>query len=183
MTRQRIIVLGLDPGSRITGFGVLSIDRARRSQPAHCLSCGHIRAGSDAMHLRLARIKSGIDELVAEFQPDVVAIERIFMNKHADAALKLGQARGVAIVAATAAGAALFEYAPNAVKQAAVGKGHADKSQVQHMMKALLNLADTPPPDAADALAVALCHTHHHLAGSTDATSGGMPSAVDEVSS
>jgi len=150
------IILGLDPGSRLTGFGIVEVVRGRPT----CLGCGQIRAGTDEMHLRLARIHEGLLELVAEFAPTDVAAERVFVHKNVDAALKLGQARGVAIVAATSAGAAFFEYAPNEVKHAVVGRGHAAKGQVQHMMKAILTLDDLPPPDAADALAVAVCHAH-----------------------
>lgn len=150
------VILGLDPGSRLTGFGVVETVHGR---PV-CLACGQIRAGTDAIHQRLVRIHAGLTEIVDEFAPEVVAAERVFMHRNADAALKLGQARGAAVVAATARGAAFFEYAPNEVKHAVVGRGHAAKGQVQHMIQAILNLAELPPPDAADALAVAVCHAH-----------------------
>ena len=150
------VILGLDPGSRLTGFGVIATERGK----TRCLECGHIRAGTDQMVLRLQRIHAGVAELVQEFSPDVVAVERVFVARNPDSALKLGQARGVAIVAATGAGAELFEYTPTAIKQAIVGRGHAAKAQVQHMVSALLELAEVPAPDAADALAVALCHAH-----------------------
>lgn len=150
------VILGLDPGSRITGFGVLAMEAGR----LRCLDCGQVRAGTDAMDARLRRIHADVTALVAEFAPDAIAVERVFVARNPDSALKLGQARGVAIVAATAAGAALHEYTPTAIKQAVVGRGHAAKAQVQHMVQALLGLGEIPPVDAADALAVALCHAH-----------------------
>ncbi len=110
------------------------------------------------MAQRLQEIFQSLSQLIAEFQPDTLAIEKVFMHRNADAALKLGQARGAAIVAAVNAGLAVYEYSPNAIKQAVVGHGHADKIQVQHMVRVLLNLPGTPQADAADALAVALCH-------------------------
>lgn len=150
------IILGLDPGSRITGFGVIALHVGR----IECLASGQIRAGTGAMDARLRRIYADVSALVAEFSPEVVAVEQVFVARNPDSALKLGQARGAAIVAATAKGATLHEYAPTAIKQAVVGRGHAAKPQVQHMVQALLGLTEVPPADAADALAVAVCHAH-----------------------
>jgi len=147
-------LLGIDPGSRITGFGIIRIAKRRHQY----LTSGCIRTEGGAMAQRLQEIFQSLSQLIAEFQPDTLAIEKVFMHRNADAALKLGQARGAAIVAAVNAGLAVYEYSPNAIKQAVVGHGHADKIQVQHMVRVLLNLPGTPQADAADALAVALCH-------------------------
>ncbi len=149
-------LLGIDPGSRITGFGVIHIDHRQH----HYVSSGCIRTGGGEMAARLQEIFQSLTQLIKEFQPDTLAIEKVFMHRNADAALKLGQARGAAIVAATHAGLNVYEYAPNEIKQAVVGHGHADKTQVQHMVRVLLKLPGTPQADAADALAVALCHAH-----------------------
>lgn len=149
-------ILGIDPGSRITGFGIIDSDGR---QSVHVAS-GCIRAGVDALPARLHVIFSGVRALMAEYRPSIVAVEQVFMARNADSALKLGQARSAAICATFDAGAEVFEYAARAIKHAVVGMGHADKAQVSHMVAALLNHRAALEADAADALAVALCHAH-----------------------
>jgi len=150
-------ILGIDPGSRITGFGIIEIQRRQ----AVYVGSGCIRMQSESMPSRLAEIYTGINQIIEQYEPTVSAIEQVFMYRNAASALKLGQARGVAIVACVQGGLLVHEYAPTQIKLAVVGKGHADKTQVQHMVKVLLSLSNTPQADAADALAVALCHAHH----------------------
>lgn len=150
------IILGIDPGSRITGYGVI------RQQGRHLeyLGSGCIRTDCDDLPGRLKQIYAGVTEVITQFQPDAFAIEQVFMARNADSALKLGQARGSAIVAAVNAELPVSEYAARLIKQAVAGKGSADKKQVQHMVVHMLNLNATPQADAADALAVAICHSH-----------------------
>jgi len=124
------------------------------------LGSGCIRLQGDALAPRLQQIFAGISEIISQFQPDEFAIEQVFLAKNPDSALKLGQARGAAIVAATAQGLPVAEYSARQIKQSVVGKGNADKNQVQHMVTYLLKLSASPQADAADALAVALCHSH-----------------------
>lgn len=150
-------ILGIDPGSRLTGFGVIEVHR----QQTIYITSGCIRIQSKFFPLRLQEIYIGISEIIEKTQPTILAIEQVFMSRNAASALKLGQARGAAIVACVQHGLSVYEYAPTQIKQAIVGKGHADKIQVQHMVKVLLSLSNIPQVDAADALAVALCHTHH----------------------
>ena len=145
-------ILGLDPGSRITGIGIIDGERLVHAES--------LRLGDGPMPERLGRIFVGVGELIERFQPEIAAVETVFMSRNAQAAIKLGQARGAAVCAAVAAGLEVHEYAPRAVKQAIVGRGGADKAQVQHMIRVLLKLVETPAEDAADALAVALCHLH-----------------------
>jgi crossover junction endodeoxyribonuclease RuvC len=149
-------ILGIDPGSRITGFGIIDSD-GRRS--VHVAS-GCIRTAAAALPVRLQAIFAGVQALVLQYQPGAVAVEQVFMHRNADSALKLGQARAAAICATFGSGAEVFEYAARAVKQAIVGAGQAEKSQVSHMVSVLLNHRDALEADAADALAVALCHAH-----------------------
>ncbi|MBU2977412.1 crossover junction endodeoxyribonuclease RuvC [Alteromonas sp. C1M14] len=151
-----MIILGIDPGSRITGYGVI----ARKQGKLVYLGSGCIRLKSDVLAERLAQIFAGVSEVIREFSPSQFAIEQVFMAKNPDSALKLGQARGAAIVAATQSAMPVAEYSARQIKQAVVGKGSAEKTQVQHMVKHLLKLPGTPQADAADALAVALCHAH-----------------------
>lgn len=151
-------ILGIDPGSRITGFGVIDI---HGSQVCYIAS-GCIRVAGEALPERLQQIFAGVAEIALEYRPEAMAIERVFMARNADSALKLGQARGAAICAATSHELVVSEYSPREIKQAVVGRGGATKEQVQHMVCALLGLNDTPQADAADALAVALCHGHTH---------------------
>ena len=156
-------ILGIDPGSRITGFGIIQT----QGQNSTYVASGCIRMQSTDLPARLQEIYTGVTDIIQHYQPTVLAIEQVFMYRNANSALKLGQARGVAIVACTQQGLTVYEYAPNQIKQAVVGQGHADKSQVQHMIKILLCLPEVPPPDAADALAIALCHAHTHQTQST----------------
>ncbi|ALM52630.1 crossover junction endodeoxyribonuclease RuvC [Halomonas huangheensis] len=151
-----MLILGIDPGSRITGFGV--IDASER-EPRYVAS-GCIRLRDDELAQRLAQVYAGISELIAIHKPAEVAIERVFMSKNADSALKLGQARGAAIVCAANHGLPVSEYAARQIKQAVTGTGAADKALVQHMVTAALHLSATPQADAADALAIALTHLH-----------------------
>lgn len=149
-------ILGLDPGSRVTGYGIVDAgpDGPKR------VACGCIRTESDNFPERLKQIYDGVLQIVRQYEPHELAIEQVFMHKNPDSALKLGQARGAALCGALAAGLPVYEYAARQVKQAIVGKGNADKTQVQHMVKALLGLHDTLQADAGDALGVALCHLH-----------------------
>ncbi|MCC8374387.1 MULTISPECIES: crossover junction endodeoxyribonuclease RuvC [Photorhabdus] len=150
------IILGIDPGSRVTGYGVI------RQQGRHLsyLGSGCIRTKVDDLPNRLQRIYAGILEIITQFQPDAFAIEQVFMAKNADSALKLGQARGVAILAAVNQSVPVFEYAARQVKQTVVGTGAAEKSQIQHMVRSMLKLSANPQSDAADALAIAITHCH-----------------------
>lgn len=151
-------ILGIDPGSQRTGFGVLEQSAAGH---ASYVACGVIAATRGTLPERLGHIFDGITEVIATYVPEVFAIERVFFAHNADSVLKLGQARGVALLAASRAALPVFEYTALQIKKASVGVGHADKAQVQHMMRALLGLSALPSPDAADALACALCHLHH----------------------
>jgi len=151
-------LLGIDPGSRVTGFGLIDM----LGQRTLYVTCGCIRTQSPSMPERLQEIYTGVSQIIEQYQPTILAIEQVFLHRNVAAALKLGQARGVAIVAAAQRGLAVYEYAPNQIKQTIVGQGHASKNQIQHMVKVLLSLSHTPTPDAADALAIALCHAHHH---------------------
>ncbi len=150
--RQRI--LGIDPGSRLTGFGVLDF----RGDAATYVTSGTVKSIDGGFADRLRQIFESISGIVAEFQPDIVAIESVFMHKNASSALKLGHARSAALCATFEHDVEVFEYAPREIKQAVVGTGSATKEQVQHMVVSMLQLDGTPAPDAADALAAALCH-------------------------
>lgn len=150
------MILGIDPGSRITGWGLIRRVGSRNE----FVACGCLNVGSEEMSARLTAIYKGLCEVIATHQPIECAIERVFLGKSVDSALKLGQARGVAVVAAANHGLVPAEYTARQVKQAVVGKGSAEKLQVQHMVKLLLGLPAVPSADAADALAVALCHAN-----------------------
>ncbi|MEW6996424.1 crossover junction endodeoxyribonuclease RuvC [Colwelliaceae bacterium BS250] len=154
------IILGIDPGSRLTGYGVIE----KQGRKITYLGSGCIKtlAAGDNHPQRLQIIFAGVSELILQFKPDMVAVEQIFMGLNPGGALKLGQARGAAIVAATNNGLDVAEYSARQIKQAVVGTGAADKSQVQHMVKTILKLPSTPQEDAADALAVAICHGHSY---------------------
>ena len=149
-------ILGIDPGSLVTGYGVIESDGNHSVHVTH----GNIRMNENRLPEKLRSVFENISGIISEFKPEEVAIEKVFMHKNADSALKLGQARGAAITACTIQNLEVFEYTPNQIKQATVGKGHAAKQQVQHMVKVLLCMNRVPPSDAADALAVALCHAH-----------------------
>jgi len=152
-----LIVLGIDPGLRVTGYGVM----LKRGQQSHYLGSGCIRTQVTDLATRLWQIHQGISEVMQEFKPQAVAIEQVFMQKNASSALKLGHARGAAIVAVAAHGHYVHEYAARLVKQTVVGYGNATKTQVSHMVKRLLAVEGNLAQDAADALAVALCHVGH----------------------
>jgi crossover junction endodeoxyribonuclease RuvC len=151
-------IFGIDPGSERTGYGCVETD----GRVARLVTCGAIRAlAKDPFPQRLARIHRELSVLIAGCAPDCVAIESLFSAVNARTALKLGHARGVAMLAAVQCGCPVVEYTPAAVKRAVVGYGRAEKHQVQHMIKLLLGLPKPPSPhDAADALAVAICHLH-----------------------
>ena len=149
------LILGIDPGSRVTGYGIIKTTGARQEYVAS----GCIRTtDKSALPDKLDEIFSGVSQIIDEFIPDEVAIEKIFMGRSAESALKLGHARGVAIVAAVNKGVPVHEYEARKVKQAVVGTGAASKDQVQHMVQMLLKLPGKPQSDAADALAIAICH-------------------------
>ena len=149
-------ILGIDPGSRLTGFGIIDIE-GDRVRPVHF---GVIKAGTGEFTGRRGIIFSGIRDLVAEYRPDEAAVETVFVSHNANSAIKLGQARGAAVCAVIDGDIPVAEYSPRSVKQAIVGRGAADKVQVQHMVRVLLGLSEAPQEDASDALAVALCHFH-----------------------
>jgi crossover junction endodeoxyribonuclease RuvC len=151
-------ILGIDPGSRITGYGI--IEHRSDKNTIHCLAGGCIRLQAKDVPRRLGELFAQIQDIVRVHCPTELAIEQVFVHKNANSALKLGQARGVALAAVFSAHIPVFEYAPRKIKQAIVGRGAADKSQVQHMIQVLLSLKEKPQADAADALAVALCHCH-----------------------
>ena len=150
------LILGIDPGSRRTGFGIVN---AVGSNITYVTS-GVIRLPTDALPARLKVIFENLSELIGEYKPDEMAIEDVFFARDPRAALKLGQARGAAIVAGVQADIPVAEYSARTVKQAVVGNGAASKEQVQHMVVRLLSLSAVPQEDAADALAVAICHVH-----------------------
>ena len=149
-------ILGIDPGSRLTGFGVVEFD----GDKAVYVASGTVRSADGAFADRLRQIFESVGSIVDEFRPDVVSIESVFMHRNAGSALKLGHARSAAICATFKLGAEVFEYAPREIKQAIVGTGAASKEQVQHMVVSILSLDGVPAPDAADALAAAICHGH-----------------------
>lgn len=150
------ILLGIDPGSRITGYGIIE----EIGSQCRYIASGCIRIKDAPLPERLQQIFDGINTVIEMYKPQSVGIEQVFMSRNADSALKLGQARGAAIVASVNQGLEVSEYSARQVKQAVVGKGSAEKSQVQHMVKSILKLDKTPQADAADALAIALCHSH-----------------------
>jgi crossover junction endodeoxyribonuclease RuvC len=149
-------ILGIDPGSRFTGFGIIEVDGDR----SVCIAQGVIRTGGGEFPQRLGAIFASLQDIIRDHQPDQAAVESVFLSRNAGSALKLGQARGAAVCAAIAGGLPVFEYSPRSVKQAIVGRGGADKVQVGHMVKVLLQVKEEIAEDAADALAVALCHQH-----------------------
>lgn len=150
------IVMGLDPGSRITGYGIIETTGNQHRY----ITSGCIRLPEAELAARLNHIYQDVSEIVAQYRPSEFAVEQVFLANNASSALKLGQARGAAIVAAANAGLEVAEYSARQIKQAVVGKGAAQKPQVQHMVQILLSLPAAPAEDAADALAAALCHAH-----------------------
>jgi len=155
---QPIRILGIDPGLRRTGWGLIGCEGNRLIY----LACGSVQT-SDKLSLaeRLVTIHDGLARIVDEFRPDEAAVEATFVNRDAVATLKLGQARGIALLVPAKAGVLVAEYAPNLVKKTIVGAGHAEKAQIRVMIGVLLPKADPKTHDAADALAIAICHAHH----------------------
>lgn len=150
------IILGIDPGSRITGYGVIRVD----NQTLTYMGSGCIRTSEGELSQRLLQIFNGVCELLEQYQPTEVAIEAVFMHQNPSSALKLGHARGVAMVACASHRLNVAEYAPREIKQAVAGYGAAEKTQVKHMVVQLLQLSASPQSDASDALAIAICHSH-----------------------
>ena len=161
-------ILGIDPGLRITGFGLIDW---RDNAPVYVAS-GCVRSGEGELPERLSRILAGLGEAIAVYAPTHVAVEKVFVNVNPQSTLLLGQARGAAICAAVSRDLPVSEYTALQVKQAVVGNGHADKQQVQAMVVRLLDLPGTPSADAADALACALCHAHGTQGGAAWLWSG-----------
>lgn len=158
MTSSPIRILGIDPGLRRTGWGVLDIEGNRLI----FVGCGSVETREQmALASRLLAIHAGLGAVLDRFRPAEAAIEQTFVNKDGVATLKLGQARGVAMLAPAMFGISVAEYAPNQVKKTVVGAGHADKTQIQAMLRILLPKADPKSADAADALAIAITHAHH----------------------
>ncbi|MFC6644760.1 crossover junction endodeoxyribonuclease RuvC [Granulicella cerasi] len=156
-------VFGIDCGTEFTGYGVVEVDERARTPKLKYLCAGAVKLNKkDRTHTRLAQVYAELMTLIAEWSPEVVAIEDVFFSANAKSALKLGQVRGVALLAAANCGKPIAEYAPLAVKSAVVGYGLAKKEQVQYMVTRLLELAVAPEPfDACDALAIAICHIHN----------------------
>ncbi|PVV07370.1 MAG: crossover junction endodeoxyribonuclease RuvC [gamma proteobacterium symbiont of Ctena orbiculata] len=151
-------IIGIDPGSRLTGYGLIDSDGMHSVYLSH----GVIKLSGEPLPPRLGEIFASITALIHEHRPDVMAIEQVFVAKNPSSALKLGQARGAAICAAVHGGLSVAEYTPTLIKKAVVGTGRADKAQIQHMVQMILGLGEKPQSDAADALAVALSHAHTH---------------------
>jgi len=150
-------VLGIDPGLRNLGWGMIDVDGSRLTHVANGI-CHSV--GAD-LALRLLSLHQQLTAIVQQYAPDIAAVEQTFVNKDGAGTLKLGQARGIAMLVPAQAGMPVGEYAPNAVKKAVVGVGHADKRQIDHMVRLQLAGVQIAGPDAADALAIAICHSHH----------------------
>lgn len=160
MRRQPIRILGIDPGLRRTGWGLVESDGNRLIYVA----CGSLATNERAaLGDRLVAIHDGLAQVIADFGPHEAAVEQTFVNTNAAATLKLGQARGIAMLVPARAGLTVAEYAPNLVKKTIVGAGHGEKAQIRMMIGVLLPKADPQTEDAADALAIAICHAHHRL--------------------
>jgi len=150
-----MVILGIDPGTACTGYGVLTVERSPQVTKFGCI----YTSADKEMSERLKTIYQRVTGLIEQYHPNEVAVEQIFFSKNAKTALSIGQARGIIMLAASLTGIKTFDYTPLEIKQAVVGYGRAEKEQVQYMLKDLLHLAEIPSPDdAADALAVALCH-------------------------
>ena len=166
-------VIGIDPGSQITGIGIVDAD-VNANDPVY-VHAESLRLPKGDLSIRLGKIFQRIEALVSEFQPDVMALEKVFLAKNPQAALTLGHARGAAMLAGVNAGLPINEYSATEIKKTIVGRGRADKTQVQHMVRVLLSLRTTPEVDAADALACSICHVfqsraQQRLAKSADLT-------------
>lgn len=162
------IILGIDPGSRKTGFGVIQVVGDKSSY----IASGVIRVEKYEFAERLKIIFSSLQDIIQQYTPQIMVVEQVFLSNNANSALKLGQARGAAVVAGATLGLDVHEYSARQIKQAVVGTGSANKEQVQHMVTHLLKLSASPQEDAADALAAALCHAHtwHNLIRMAGAT-------------
>ena len=156
-------ILGIDPGSRKTGFGIIEIE----GRKIHHVINGRLLVGDGDFPDRLKQIFEGLTDIIDRYQPDMMAIEKVFLHKNADSALKLGQARGAAICAGVSHNLTVHEYSATQIKKAVVGNGHAKKEQVQYMMSVILSLPEMPQEDAADALACALTHANYDSVGGT----------------
>jgi crossover junction endodeoxyribonuclease RuvC len=156
-------ILGIDPGSRKTGFGIIELEGKKIK---HIIN-GRLMVGNGDFAERLRQIFTGLTDIIERYQPDMMAIEKVFLHKNADSALKLGQARGAAICAAVNQSLTVHEYSATQIKKAVVGNGHAKKDQVQYMMSVILSLSEVPEEDAADALACALAHANFASVGNT----------------
>jgi crossover junction endodeoxyribonuclease RuvC len=159
-------IIGIDPGLRQMGWGVIEAEAGRLRH----LGNGVCTSGEGALSARLLALHRALSEVVARFAPEAAAVEETFVNRDAAGTLKLGQARGIALLVPAQAGLAVGEYAPNAVKKAVVGVGRAQKGQVDHMVRMQLPGVEIAGPDAADALAIAICHAHHLATGLRYAT-------------
>ncbi|QGM99203.1 crossover junction endodeoxyribonuclease RuvC [Methylocystis parvus] len=158
MSTPPIRILGIDPGLRNTGWGVIESRGSRLS----FVACGRVKSdGALDMGNRLRQLHEGLMQVIADFRPDEAAVEETFVNRDPQSTLKLGQARGVALMAPALAGLVIAEYAANLVKKTVVGAGHAEKAQIQMMVRVLLPTSQAASADAADALAVAICHAQH----------------------
>ena len=149
-------ILGIDPGLRVTGFGVIE----QQNKQIKYVTSGRIKTSGSDLSERLKEIVDGVGEVIAQYGPDVAAIEKVFVNVNPQSTLLLGQARGAAIAAVVMKNVTVAEFTALQVKQSVVGNGHADKSQVQEMVRRLLSLPAVPSTDAADALACAICYAH-----------------------
>ncbi len=163
MAVSTVRIIGIDPGLRRTGWGMIACEGARIS---HIADGVLITDQTLSLAERLVQLRVQLAKVVAEWRPDEAAVEETFVNSDARATLKLGQARGIALLVPAEAGLPVAEYAPNQVKKTVVGTGHAEKEQIHHMVKVLLPRAQPQSPDAADALAIAICHAHHRGAQS-----------------
>lgn len=171
MTSNAIRILGIDPGLRRTGWGVIDIDGNRLIY----VGCGSVESREAApLAERLLAIHEGLARVLGDFRPLEAAVEQTFVNKDAVATLKLGQARGIAMVVPSLAGLPVAEYAPNAVKKAVIGVGHGEKKQIHMMVKVLMPKATFDTDDAADALAIAICHSHHRQSAQSRALLAGL---------
>lgn len=150
-------VIGIDPGLRACGWGIIDVEGSRQSHVAN----GTVRAAGTDMGTRLLNLHRGLTAVLVLYQPDAAAVEQTFVNRDGAGTLKLGQARGIAMLVPAQAGLDVGEYAPNAVKKAVVGTGHAAKQQIDHMVRMQLPGCEPESPDAADALAIAMCHAFH----------------------
>ncbi len=163
-------ILGVDPGSRKTGFGIIEL---QGKQIKHVIN-GRLLVGDGDFPDRLKQIFEGLTDLIQRYQPEIMAVEKVFLHKNADSALKLGQARGAAICAGVSQNLIVHEYSATQIKKAVVGNGHAKKDQVQYMMSVMLQLAEPPAEDAADALACAITHANQASLGVASKLPAGM---------